>query len=112
MYTWTASCLLVGVGVVCVPVYIYLPVCLPVCVPVFTCVCFPRCKVNQPVPFYQKEVFFNDGEAFVPNYVHLEPIPKSKYCVTKVRSGGDGGGGSGSIVIIIVIHLFPFIYFD
>lgn len=50
---------------------------------------FPKCKVNEPVPFYQKEVFFNDGEAFVPNYVHLDPIPKEKYCVTKVLERDD-----------------------
>lgn len=50
---------------------------------------FPKCKINEPVPFYQKEVFFNDGEAFVPNYVQLYSIPKEKYCVVKVYDKAD-----------------------
>ncbi|XP_050698628.1 uncharacterized protein LOC126986466 isoform X2 [Eriocheir sinensis] len=50
---------------------------------------FPKCKVGEPVPFHQKDVFFNDGEAFVPNFIQLDPIPKEKYCVAKVYDRAD-----------------------
>ncbi|KAK8720956.1 hypothetical protein OTU49_013009 [Cherax quadricarinatus] len=50
----------------------------------FTYKGFPKCKLSEPVSIYQKEVFFNDGDAFVPNYIQLDHIPRSKYCVTKV----------------------------
>ncbi|XP_042235405.1 uncharacterized protein LOC121875108 isoform X2 [Homarus americanus] len=45
---------------------------------------FPKCKLNDPVPFYQKEIFFSkSGEAYMPHYIQLDPVPQSKYCVSK-----------------------------
>lgn len=50
---------------------------------------FPHCKEGKPIPIYQKEVLFDDRDAFVPRYIQLEPVPPEKYCVTKVYDSYD-----------------------
>ncbi|XP_063611567.1 uncharacterized protein LOC134785205 [Penaeus indicus] len=50
---------------------------------------FPNCKLNDPVSIYQKEVLFDDGDAFVPHHIQLNAVPLSKYCVTKVYENSD-----------------------
>ncbi|XP_068246123.1 uncharacterized protein [Palaemon carinicauda] len=50
---------------------------------------FPRCKKGEPVPIYQKEVLFDDLDAFVPRYIHPDYVPPNKYCITKVFDDTD-----------------------
>ncbi|XP_076030768.1 uncharacterized protein LOC143018977 [Oratosquilla oratoria] len=51
---------------------------------------FPKCDSAKSVVFIsQKEVFFISGRAFLPRYIHLDPLPSSRYCVAKVYDESD-----------------------
>ncbi|KAK3879529.1 hypothetical protein Pcinc_015913 [Petrolisthes cinctipes] len=50
---------------------------------------FPKCAQYDPVPLYEMQVFFSKGKAFVSSAIHLDPIPPSKFCVTKVYDEAD-----------------------